>query len=424
MKLLSGIIVLLLALIISGIAAYFSVVGLAALFAAAFVPVVIMGTALEAGKLVAAQWLKTNWSNPKVGFLLKSYLFLAVASLMLITSLGIYGFLSKGHLEQTAPTAGVELQIAQKEQQIQVLEEQNKRAYERMAQLDAGFNALLANKNATRAAINERNKQKADRDALEKQINASNEQIQAISAEIIPLRMKNNEVEAKLGPVKYVAELFNASDTESAVRIVILILMFAFDPLAIVLLLCSTITFEQWAAARREAKAKKIIELPATQTSPQEPEEPIVKPTPMEAAFLQRVVDSDATPQVVKAEVAPLVEGNEPIKKRRTRRKKDTTDLQQYVQDVHPNIDAAKIMENKQMVEILEKRPDLLDDIIDVVREATNDSKPAVNLPEDQIEGANNDNNQPDVIQTNVSQDEINRNLKRDSAWLARRPNK
>jgi len=423
MKLLSGIIVLLLALIISGIAAYFSVVGLAALFSAAFIPVVIMGSALEAGKLAGAQWLKSNWSNPLVGRWLKSYLLFAVFALMLITSLGIYGFLSKGHLEQAAPTATLELQIAQKEQQIQVLEDQNKRAYERMNQLDAGFNALINNKNATRAAINERNKQKADRDALEKQITANNDKIQSINQDILPLKMQTNAVEAKLGPVKYVADLFNATDTEAAVRIVILILMFAFDPLAIVLMLCANITISEWLAQRRINKAAKAV--PQAPLAPEAPaispknEEPISQPTAEESTFLNQVMDNPTIPDEVKKEVAPLVGGNKPAKKPRvSRKKKATEDLKQYITDAHPTLDHAKIMENKQMVAILEKRPDLLDDIIEVVREADTTAKPAVTVPKEEIlEG--NDNNQPEVIQTNVPQETID-GLAKGKAWLNR----
>lgn len=421
MKLLSGIIVLLLALIISGIAAYFSVVGLAALFAAAFIPVVVMGTALEAGKLAGAQWLKSNWSNPLVGRWLKAYLLFAVFALMLITSLGIYGFLSKGHLEQAAPTATLELQIAQKEQQIQILEDQNKRAYERMNQLDAGFNALINNKNATRAAINERNKQKADRDALEKQISMNNDRIQAINKEILPLKMQNNEVEAKLGPVKYVAELFNASDTEAAVRIVILILMFAFDPLAIVLMLCANITISEWLSQRRaarEANTKPVEAAQVPQAISPKNEDPISEPTPQESEFLNQVMDNPGIPQKVKDEVAPLVGGEKKARKPRTRKKKPATDLKQYIADTHPDLDQNKIMENKQMVAILENRPDLLDDIIEVVREADTTAKPASTLPKEEIlEG--NDNHQPEVIQTNVPQETIDK-LAKDKSWLNR----
>mgnify|MGYP003325546260 CR=1 FL=1 len=95
-----GILVLLVALSISGVAAWYSIAGLAAIFAAAQIPIIIMGTVLEVGKLVTASWLYQNWKT--IPFLLKSYLTLAVAVLMFITSMGIFGFLSKAHIEQTS----------------------------------------------------------------------------------------------------------------------------------------------------------------------------------------------------------------------------------------------------------------------------------------------------------------------------------
>lgn len=95
-----GIITLLVALCISAIAAYYSIIGLTAIFAAAFLPIVLMGSVLEVGKIVTAVWLHTNWR--RAGFLMKSYLTAAVVVLMFITSMGIFGFLSKSHIEQTA----------------------------------------------------------------------------------------------------------------------------------------------------------------------------------------------------------------------------------------------------------------------------------------------------------------------------------
>ena len=95
-----GILVLITALTISGVAIYYSIAGLAAIFAAAVVPIIVMGVALEVGKLVTAVWLHRYWK--KAVWWLKTYLTIAVVVLMLITSMGIFGFLSKAHIEQTA----------------------------------------------------------------------------------------------------------------------------------------------------------------------------------------------------------------------------------------------------------------------------------------------------------------------------------
>ena len=93
-----GLLTFFVALIISSVAIYYSVAGLVAIFAAAAVPIIIMGTALEVGKLVTAVWLHRYWS--RATWWLKTYLSIAVVVLMLITSMGIFGFLSKAHVEQ------------------------------------------------------------------------------------------------------------------------------------------------------------------------------------------------------------------------------------------------------------------------------------------------------------------------------------
>ena len=95
-----GILTLLSALTISAIAIYYSVAGLAAIFAAAVVPIIVMGVALEIGKLVTAVWLHRYWS--RAVWWMRTYLSLAVLVLMFITSMGIFGFLSKAHIEQTS----------------------------------------------------------------------------------------------------------------------------------------------------------------------------------------------------------------------------------------------------------------------------------------------------------------------------------
>jgi hypothetical protein len=259
MKLFSGIITILFALLISATAAWFSVAGLVALFAATAIPVMIMGTVLESSKLVAAGWLHSNWKNPNVNFVHKAYLTIAVIALMIITSIGIYGFLSKGHLEQAAPIAGIELQIAAKQQQIQMLQDSNTRLEEEQKQMDAGVSAFLqgGSLRGAQAGLKARGRQSSERASIQKQMEANNDQIQKLDADILPLKQQTVEVEAKLGPVKYVAQLFGWQDTDKAVRLVILTIMVAFDPLAVILLISATISFGEWAEEKRAKKAEQ-----------------------------------------------------------------------------------------------------------------------------------------------------------------------
>lgn len=260
MKLFVGLFTLFIALLISAIAAYFSVVGLAAIFSATAGAVIIMGCALEAGKLTSAGWLHENWNNPKVNGLHRGYMVAAVAALMLITSLGIYGFLAKGHLEQQAPLAPIELQIAQKEARIAQINADITRLTAQQSQTDSALNAVMS-KDATKG-LKVRGRLNAERRSIQNKIDSETAELNTLSNELVPLKLKVNEVETKLGPIKYIADLFGISDTEGAVRIVILLLMFAFDPLAIVMVLSSVISIGDGLEERRRNKLLKsaIIE--------------------------------------------------------------------------------------------------------------------------------------------------------------------
>jgi hypothetical protein len=248
------------AILISVVAAYFSIVGLAALFAATFWGVVIMGATLEAGKVVAATWAHEHWGDPSVSKLHKGYLVAAVCALMLVTSLGIYGYLSKGHLEQAAPMAGTNLQIQQGELRIQQIEADNARLTTRLNQLDQSVDVMLSNDRASQG-LRARRQQASERTEINSTMDANNQQIQQIQTELLPLKTSNLEVEAKLGPVKYVAELFGWQDPEVAVRMIILIIMVAFDPLALVLILSGGISLRQYQERKRLEAEKSQPEL-------------------------------------------------------------------------------------------------------------------------------------------------------------------
>jgi hypothetical protein len=245
MKLFAGLIALTFGVAIAAVAGFFSVTGLAALFAAAFWPIIAMGGVLESGKIVAAGWLHANWLNPHVSVLHKTYLISAIGALMLITAIGIYGFLAKSHLDQEVPLGTVTLQISQRQQQIDTDRDNIKRLNDRQTQLDAAVNSLIQ-QNFVLRSQSLRNQQKIERGQIATDLLAGQQDIDRLSRELLPLRMQTNDVDAKLGPVKYVAELFGWSNPDTAVRMVILILMFAFDPLAVVLVLSGCISMREW----------------------------------------------------------------------------------------------------------------------------------------------------------------------------------
>jgi len=244
------------AISISLIAAGYSILGLATLFAGAYVPIIAMGSALEVGKLVAASWLYHNWRRniPKS---LKAYLFTSIIILIFITSIGIFGFLSKAHLDQVKPTAGNTEQIELIDKKIKQEEKIIERAEKTLAQLDKALDVYIDKEYVSRG-LKERNKQKEERDLLNKSIDEAMEKIANLNNSKSSINIEQLKLEADVGPLKYVAELIygdNAKDHfDSAVRIIILILIFVFDPLAVLLLIAANISLNQWRDKRDEAK--------------------------------------------------------------------------------------------------------------------------------------------------------------------------
>ena len=236
------------AISISVIAAGYSIIGLATLFAGAVIPIIAMGSALEVGKLVAASWLYNNWKSD-VPRLLKAYLFGAIIVLIFITSMGIFGFLSKAHLDQVKPTSSNNIKVELIDKQINQQQVIIDRSQKTLTLLDQTLEKYIDMEYVTRG-LKEREKQKPEREALTKAINEASDKIAKLTDEKGSLQLEQDKIEAEVGPIKYVAELIygeNAQDNfDSAVRIVILILIFVFDPLAVLLLIAANISLRQW----------------------------------------------------------------------------------------------------------------------------------------------------------------------------------
>ena len=247
------------AIAISLIAAGYSILGLATLFAGAAVPIIAMGSALEVGKLVAASWLYHNWREgiPRA---LKAYLFTAIIVLVFITSVGIFGFLSKAHLDQVRPTGNNAVQIALIDKQINQQQLIIDRSENTLDRLDKALDVYISKEYVTRG-LKERKKQKEERDLLNAEIKKAMNEIARLTTEKSNIEIEQLKIEADVGPLKYVAELIygdNAKDHfDSAVRIIILILIFVFDPLAVLLLIAANISLRQWRIKRNEKQKIK-----------------------------------------------------------------------------------------------------------------------------------------------------------------------
>ena len=247
------------AIAISLIAAGYSILGLATLFAGAAVPIIAMGSALEVGKLVAASWLYHNWREgiPRA---LKAYLFTAIIVLVFITSVGIFGFLSKAHLDQVRPTGNNAVQIALIDKQINQQQLIIDRSENTLDRLDKALDVYISKEYVTRG-LKERKKQKEERDFLNGEIKKAMDEIARLTTEKSNIEIEQLKIEADVGPLKYVAELIygdNAKDHfDEAVRIIILILIFVFDPLAVLLLIAANISLRQWRTKRNEKQKIK-----------------------------------------------------------------------------------------------------------------------------------------------------------------------
>jgi hypothetical protein len=246
------------AISISVIAAGYSIIGLATLFAGAVIPIIAMGTALEVGKLVAASWLYQNWRSD-VPRLLKAYLFTSIIVLIFITSMGIFGFLSKAHLDQVKPTSGNNIKISVLNNQINQQQLIIDRSQKTLDQLDKALDVYIEKEFVTRG-LKERQKQEEERNTLNTAINNASDKIAELTNEKASLSLEQDKIEAEVGPIKYVAELIygeNAQDNfDKAVRIVILILIFVFDPLAVLLLIAANISLRQWRMKKQLTQSK------------------------------------------------------------------------------------------------------------------------------------------------------------------------
>ena len=253
-----GYALLFVALLISSVAAFYSIAGLTAIFAAAFWPIVIMGGVLEIGKIATTVWLHKYWDRAAVQF--KLYLVPAIAILMLITSMGIFGFLSKAHLDQAVPAGDISSQVQIFDDKIKTERDDIDAARRALKQMDAQVDEKLSRTTDDRGAeraVQIRRTQAKERTTLQNEISSAQKKISTLQEQRAPVASQARKVEAEVGPIKYIAALIygdnpDANLLEKAVRWVIILIVLVFDPLALVLILAADQTF----AWHREDKRK------------------------------------------------------------------------------------------------------------------------------------------------------------------------
>ena len=229
------------ALSLSGIAEYYAIMGLMAIFSGAPYSIAIMGGILGLSKIVVTSWLYQNWE--RTSLLLKSYFLSAIVVLMLLTSMGIFGFLSKAHLDQGVTNSDVAAKVAIIEEKINVEKENISIARKTISQLDSQVNATLdrsTSESGANRSASIRKSQARERTKLLEDIAIAQKTIAALNEEKAPIAVELRKVEAEVGPIKYIAALIyndnpDAGTLEKAVRFMILLIVFVFDPLAVLM---------------------------------------------------------------------------------------------------------------------------------------------------------------------------------------------
>jgi energy-converting hydrogenase Eha subunit A len=283
-------------LAISGVAEYYSIMGLIAIYPAALIPIIVMGVVLGLGKISGTVWLKQNWEwSP---FFLKAYVLPAIIALMMITSLGVFGFLSKAHSDQSLVSGDVQAKIAVYDEKIKTAKENIDADRKQLKQMDEAVDQIMGRSSDEKGADKAnavRKAQQRDRSALAKDIETNQKLVASLNNEAAPIRAEIRKVEAEVGPIKYIAHLLygenpDANVLEKAVIWVTVLIVIVLDPLAVVLLLASQYSFQRfreqdedqeikdWFEQGKERARQLDKELDAEGDSPQGPVVDVVSP--------------------------------------------------------------------------------------------------------------------------------------------------
>ena len=293
-------------LIISAVAIYYSVIGLAAIFAAAAIPIYIMGGSLEVAKLVCASWLKANWD--RVPAFMKYYMITAVVVLMFITSMGIFGFLSKAHTDQNLVSGDVISKIAIYDEKIKTARENIDANRKALRQLDEAVDQVMARSSSEQGAdkaVALRRTQARERTRLFSEIEAEQKKISKLNEERAPIAAEVRKVEAEVGPIKYIAKFIYGDNPdqnllEKAVTWVIILLVIVFDPLAVIMLLAAQMTFGWLRDEKLQTARSTTVDAPVVATSGIEEEKKPIEneslPTPTSTEIAAKDLPIGPTP--------------------------------------------------------------------------------------------------------------------------------
>ena len=294
---------LLTGLTISAVAIYYSVVGLTAIFSAAVIPIIIMGSALEVGKLVCASWLKANWERaPRF---MKYYMITAVMVLMIITSMGIFGFLSKAHNDQNLVSGDVQSKIAIYDEKIKTERENIDANRKVLKQLDESVDQVMgrsSDEKGAEKAVAIRKAQQKERGRIAQDIAESQKRIASLNEERAPIAAEVRKVEAEVGPIKYIAKFIygehgaDENMLEKAVTLIIILIVIVFDPLAVIMLLAAQMTFGWRKEEPTPTVEDTIVDEKPTAEEIKEPEPVVEELEVVEPLVDYKILDEEVEP--------------------------------------------------------------------------------------------------------------------------------
>lgn len=248
------------ALSLSTVAEWYAIVGLMAIFASSPYSIAIMGALLGAAKLVIASWLYRNWKE--IPTLMKSYFVVALTILMLLTSMGIFGYLSKAHLDQAIPSGDIAAKLSLLDEKIKTEKENINANRKELSQLDSQVDSTVSRTTDAAGAdraISIRRSQQKDRARILNEIGQAQTKIAKLNEERAPIASEVRKVEAEVGPIKYIAAIIYGESAdegilEKAVRIVTLLIVSVFDPLAVLLLIAAN-----WTLKRERKEPEPVV---------------------------------------------------------------------------------------------------------------------------------------------------------------------
>ena len=274
-----GILNIIAAVVLSAVSAYFSVTGIRIIFSGALLGATFMGASLEFAKITATVWLYTWWK--KSSRLLRYYLIFAITVLIVVSSVGIYGYLARAYVGQRNPGQEIKNRIERIDQSIEREENAISQAESGLNQLDVVIDRYFALDFLTHG-ITKRNEQKPERNALKDTIIEAEDEISILLDERFILKNQFDDFSIDVGPIEYIAILLYGEDDaennfDNAVRILIVLLVLVFDPFAVLLMVCGNVSIAKSHGRKKRSYVRKKVTHRAKKKSNQKNEPPIIK---------------------------------------------------------------------------------------------------------------------------------------------------